>query len=82
MNSLCQPVLYLYIFKGDGIYDKMSSKDVIDCVVREMENATQDLHAACSQGVEAVLKESINRRTMDNVTAVVVSFQSNATQSI
>lgn len=58
---------------SDGIFDKMSSQDVVDIVIKHI-MTSDDIHAGCSLGVEGVLKESINRKTMDNITVVVVAF--------
>lgn len=44
----------------------------------EIESKKDNIHAGCSVGVEAVLRESLYRKTLDNITAVVVAFQNNS----
>ena len=51
----------------------MSSQEVVDVIIKHIVTS-DDIHAGCSLGVEGVLKESINRKTMDNITVVVVAF--------
>ncbi|CAD8160352.1 unnamed protein product [Paramecium pentaurelia] len=62
------------VLASDGIFDKMSSNEVVDIMTKELDS-NSNIHQGCSIGVEQVLKESINRRTLDNITVVVVAFQ-------
>lgn len=58
----------------DGVFDKLSSREVVELVQKGVEES-ENIHQGCSVGVERVLSESIMRKTLDNVTAVVVSFK-------
>jgi len=63
------------VLASDGIYDKLSNKDVVQCVW----NSTKDdlkpnIHKQSSLGVEAILKNALLRRTLDNVTVVLIAF--------
>lgn len=63
----------------DGIFDKMSNDDVVRCVWNSVsDNRTlkvaNNVHKQCGMGVEYVLKNSLLRRTLDNVTVVLVAF--------
>ena len=65
-----------YYILGDGIFDKLNSKDVIRTVWEstEQEKAT-NIHQQCGLAVEQILRESITRRTLDNITVVVIGFK-------
>lgn len=68
----------------DGVFDKLSSKDAIHIgwqkVLMEanksgVKNITLDeVHNNCGHCVDGILRTSALRRTVDNVTCVVVSF--------
>lgn len=68
----------------DGIYDKLSSKDCIHIAWQKviMEAAKEkskkidpeQIHKNSGHCVDAILRTSALRRTVDNVTCVVVSF--------
>ena len=60
----------------DGIFDKLSSKECIETVwkgvkARSIKSTTQE---KCSAGVDALLNEAMERQSLDNVTAVMISF--------
>ncbi len=65
---------------SDGIFDKMSSNDVMRTVWEDLTSPQlpnkqpANLHCLISSAVESVLKESINRRTYDNITVVMIAF--------
>ena len=70
---------------GDGIFDKLSNEEVAECVwmsVRDVsesqeENSTMvSLHSQLGMGVEYILKNALLRRSLDNVTVVVIGFES------
>lgn len=67
----------------DGIYDKMSSSDSINCIWKaaydnknhpSVRGQAQDVHKMCGVGIEYILKNSLLRRSLDNVTAVIIGF--------
>lgn len=63
----------------DGIFDKLSNKETIQCVwnsVRDNKtmNFANNVHKQSGMGVEYILKNSLLRRTLDNVTVVMISF--------
>lgn len=67
----------------DGIFDKMSNQDVIMSAWRaaydnkhhpNVRGQAQDIHKLCGLGVEYILKNSLLRRSLDNVTVVIVGF--------
>ena len=54
----------------------MSSREVIETVWKGIngEDSTLNAHEKCAIGVESLLKEAMERRSLDNVTAVLISF--------
>jgi protein phosphatase 2C family protein 2/3 len=54
----------------------MTSSEVLATIWKDLTLAVNinDVHGLTSNAVEAVLKESINRRTLDNITVVMVAF--------
>jgi serine/threonine protein phosphatase PrpC len=80
--SLLQALPYL----GDGIFDKLSNEEVAECVwmsVRdvadsqlESQNQSVVIHTQLGMGVEYILKNALLRRSLDNVTVVVIGFES------
>ena len=64
----------------DGIFDKLSNSDVMKCVWQSVrDNDTYSLeansiHKMSALGVEYVMKNSLMRKTLDNVTVVLISF--------
>jgi len=60
----------------DGIYDQLNNKEVVDCVWMTMKESprAKNLHIQCGMAVDMVLKTSLVRRTLDNVTAVMIAF--------
>ena len=58
----------------------MTSSEVLATIWRDLStpHPKGDVHAMTCNAVEAVLKESINRRTLDNITVVIIAFQADA----
>lgn len=70
---------YDFIIMGsDGIYDKMSNKDVVRCVLKTLneykEEKNRSVHKVCGASVECIVKNSLMRKTLDNVTVVMIAF--------
>jgi len=59
----------------DGIYDKLSSRDVVKCVWESTREKASDIHQQCGLGVEEIMRESLNRRTLDNITVLMICFK-------
>jgi len=63
------------VLATDGIYDKLSSRDVIKTVWESTKDKATNVHHQCGIAVENILTESINRRTLDNITVVMICFK-------
>ena len=62
---------------GDGIYDQLSNKEVVDCVWMTFKDISlaKNLHLQCGMAIDLIIKTSLVRRTLDNVTVVLIGFQ-------
>lgn len=59
----------------DGIFDRMTNQECIDTVWRTVRKSTGSVHKVVGECVEMILKTSVANRTIDNITAVIVSFK-------
>ncbi len=62
----------------DGIFDYLCNKDCIKCVwnvVYDENNNYKNIHDISLNIVDMVIKTALRRRTLDNVTAVFISFE-------
>ena len=65
----------------DGVFEKLSNNDVMNQIwdsALKPEDLKMPLtvHARCGQSVDKVLNTSVEEKTLDNITAVVIGFQS------
>jgi protein phosphatase 2C family protein 2/3 len=63
------------LIASDGVFDKLSSSDVIRTVWSAFDSSTLQFHEACGQSVKKVLEEALVRRSLDNVSAVLIAFK-------
>jgi len=63
----------------DGIYDQISSEEILNCAWMILENKEikYNLHEKCGLIVDFILKASMARKSFDNVTCVVVALKDN-----
>lgn len=69
---------YDFIVLGcDGIFDKLTNREVISSIWSGLDDTNPpNVHAACGIAVEAVIKSAMIRKSLDNLTAVLISFPS------
>ena len=67
---------YDFIAMGcDGIFDKLSSQDVVKCVWNTIaEEKTKELHQQCATAADSIIKNALLRHSLDNVTVVIIAF--------
>lgn len=73
-----------YIALGcDGIFDKLTNEETANCVWRAahdnkhhhiVKGSATDVHKLSGVGIDYILKNSLLRRSLDNVTAVLIAF--------
>ncbi|CDW84010.1 protein phosphatase 2c containing protein [Stylonychia lemnae] len=64
------------VIASDGIFDKLSNQESIECVWNSVRDVkSQNVHQQAGLGVEYIIKNALLRRTLDNVTVVVVAFE-------
>ena len=63
------------VMGSDGIFDKLSNKEAIQCVWNSVKNELAlNVHQQCAIGIETILKNSLMRRSLDNVTTLIIGF--------
>ena len=66
----------------DGIFDRLSNKESIQAVwngaleLQKYNPTTQSIHQFAGIAVDYIIKNSMLRRTLDNVTVLVIAFKS------
>lgn len=67
---------YDYILLAcDGIFDKMTNKEWNDTIWNTVRKTSGNIHKVAGECVEMVLKTSIAKRTIDNITVVIVCLR-------
>ena len=59
----------------DGIYDELSSQEVIDCVWNSTSNAKGTFKNLCENAAESINKRALQKRSLDNVTSLIIAFE-------
>jgi hypothetical protein len=61
----------------DGIFDQLSNDEILKCVWMTTTNNTKakDIHSQCGLAIDMIMKTSLIRKTLDNVTCVIISFE-------
>lgn len=61
---------------SDGVFDKLSNKEAVQEVWTSLSaRKEQTLHKQCGVAVEAVLQSALEKRSLDNVTVVMICFK-------
>lgn len=59
----------------DGIFDKLTNRDVINCCWFTVNNQKAgNIHKQIGKSIDLILKASVAKRTLDNITVVMVAF--------
>ncbi|MDR3737158.1 MAG: PP2C family protein-serine/threonine phosphatase [Acidobacteriaceae bacterium] len=63
------------VMGSDGIFDRLSNKDVVQCGwIGVGQEKASNVHQQCGVASDAVIKNALLRRSLDNVTSVVIAF--------
>ena len=69
------PEYEFIVIASDGVFDKMSNKEVVQSAwAGILENLELGIHQLCGASVENVMRTSLCRRSLDNITVVVIAF--------
>lgn len=70
-------MLLLFCNIGDGIFDQLTDQEVTECVwLSFQENIrAKNIHLQCGIAVDLILKTSLLRKSLDNVTCVLIVFE-------
>lgn len=64
------------VMGSDGIFDKISNRETVQCMWNSLrDEKTVDVHQQTGKGVECIIKNSLFRKSLDNVTVVIISFE-------
>ena len=71
------PELDFLVLGSDGIFDKMTSQEVITSAwsVYKRKPSKLTVHPETGEAAETILREAMEHETYDNVTAVIVAFE-------
>ena len=60
----------------DGIFDQLSNEEVVECVWMTCDGScVENVHQQCKVGVDMIMKSALVRKTLDNITTVMVAFE-------
>lgn len=67
------------VLATDGVYEKMSNKDIMRCIIMTLNETAldkgNDVHKVCAAAAECIVKNALARMARDNLTVVVVGFK-------
>jgi protein phosphatase PTC2/3 len=64
------------LMASDGIFDKLSNREVVQCVLAGIhQKIATDVHRMCAAGVETVMVTALNKKTMDNITVLIIGLE-------
>lgn len=58
----------------DGIFEKLDSEEVVEEAWKGINKTNTNIHDACGNAVHTILKTSMQRKSSDNVTAILICF--------
>lgn len=64
------------VMGSDGIFDKISNRETVQCMWNSLrDERVGDIHQQTGKGVECIIKNSLFRKSLDNVTVVIITFE-------
>lgn len=66
---------------SDGVFDKLSNQEVTNTVWKSL-RASESLHSQCEKAVKNIIQISLDKRSTDNITAVVILFSDKISKEI
>ena len=70
-------LFFIFYFLGDGIYDRLENEQILNKIwsYKKAGNTYDDIHALCAKIVDAIIKYSMEKESVDNVTVIFVAFK-------
>ena len=59
----------------DGVFDQISSKEVVDCAWMVFNKGNEDVHDKCGKAVDLIMKSAMVRKSLDNVTCIIIAVK-------
>ena len=69
--------IILFLIIGDGIYDRLENEQILNKIwtYKKAGFIFNDVHALCAQIVDAIIKYSMEKNSVDNVTVIFIAFK-------
>ena len=64
-------------FLGDGIFDRLNNDQIIDKIwgAKKLGESINDIHSFCGRITDAIIKYSMEKDSVDNVSVVFIAFK-------
>ena len=69
--------IYIYLFIGDGIFDRMDNEEIMKliwCMKKKGQNIN-NVHVLSGNVVDSIIYKSMAKLSTDNVSAIFIAFQ-------
>ena len=68
---------YFFLFLGDGIFDHLENDDILKTIwgFKKKGSVFEDIHELSGYIADAIIKYSMKKLSVDNVTVIFVMFQ-------
>jgi len=65
------------LLASDGIFDKLNNKEIVQLIYETISKmkGNPTINKQCMECVDAVIKTSLMRKSLDNVTVVMIAFK-------
>ena len=70
--------LISFLFLGDGIFDRLDNEKILDKIwslKKAGEPIKEDIHNLCGKITDAIMKYSMEKDSIDNVTVTFIAFK-------
>ena len=69
--------IYNFAFVGDGIFDHLGNNDILKMIwgFKKKGNIIENIHLYSGNITDAIIKYSMRKLSLDNVTAIFIAFE-------
>ena len=70
-------ILKIFLFLGDGIFDRLNNDQIINEIweAKKLGQIVTDIHSFCGKITDTMIKNSIEKNSVDNVSFVFIAFK-------